>query len=305
MKNVAKINLELEHCTECPYCRQPEGSSAHLCHGYDVILDVGDGEVIPDFCPFVLKRLEAVMAVINAGTAQTIPKKFLTEIEKKQKDSPDEKFGADHGFNHMRNVTAIGIDLLESFVGWGYSSSDTIQKEKLLLQIAAYMHDIGLADTSNNHEVHSAELAKSFLLGTKKYKAKVDISEEDALTIAHAIYNHSEGMETRTNVDAALLLADKLDVAGDRILRCFSTSPILHELTKVKKTSFKFYGKKPGKADGATLSYETEGGFDVLALREWPKCVAIPMKLTKEYFKLPKFEFVVNGEQINVKEIIR
>ena len=257
---------------------------------------MGDGEAIPDFCPFVIERLEKVLKVIDEGSIGTIPKKFINQIERKQKDDPNPKFYADHGWGHVRRVTAIGKDFLESCVGYGYSSSNTVLKEKFLLEIAALMHDIGLADSARNHEIHSAELAKKYLSGPK-----VDIDLEDACTIVHAIYNHSKGDETQTIIDAALILADKLDVAKERIIR--PEDEITKELLKVHATGFRFHGKL-GKAKSAELWYETDEGFNALALRDWPKAVSIPYRITTEFLGLSEFMFTINGRQIDFKGII-
>lgn len=298
MQNVAKINLELSRCTDCPYCRKLQGYADYFCQ-HDLAtpgIEVGDGELVPDFCPFVIERLKKVLDTIKDGTSTTIPKKYLNQIEKKQKDDPDPKFGADHSFAHITRVIDIGNSFFDECFEYGYTDSNKVLKERYLFSIAVYLHDIGLADSSRNHDIHSAELAKKYLSGPK-----VDIDLEDAYTIVHAIGNHSKGEETRTIIDAALILADKLDVTKHRIVRV--TSPITKELLKVEKIDFELSGKK-GKVELATLRYTTNGDFDALSLREWPKCVSIPMMVAKKFLKVPNFQFIVDGVEINVKEII-
>lgn len=298
MRNVAKINLELEHCTDCPYCRKPQGYAEFYCQ-HDLKtpgVEVGNGEDIPDYCPFVIERLKNVVKTLEESTVGSIPKKFINQVEKKQKDDPNPKFGADHGFRHIKRVTEIGMDFLENCVGYGFSSTDTVLKEKLLLRIAAMMHDIGLADSSRNHAIHSAELAKKYLSG-----GKVDIDLEDAYTVVHAIANHSDGEEINTIVDAALILADKLDVTSDRIVRV--TDKITSAVTKIQKAEFHLYGKL-GKGEGAELRYTVDDGFDSSVLKEWPKCVKIPYRVTTEFLGLSEFKFFINGEEIDYKSII-
>ena len=298
MRNVAKINLELEHCTECPYCRKPQGYSELYCQHdlYTPGIEVGDGDVIPDFCPFVIERLENVLKTIEDGSVGTIPKKYLNQIERKQKDDPDPKFGVDHAWSHIRDVTAFGKAFLGDCVEYGYSTPNTVQKEGILLAIAAYLHDIGLADSSRNHEIHSAELAKKYLSGPK-----IDIDVEDAYTIVHAIYNHSKGEETRTIVDAALVLADKLDVVKSRVVR--PTDEFVKEMTKINKASFRIYGRDH-KAEGAVLRYEADEGFDVAKMKLHPKHIQIPKMIATEYLGLPTFKFMVNDEVVDIKGII-
>lgn len=298
MQNVAKINLELEHCTDCPYSCKPQGYAEYYCQ-HDLKtpgVEVGDGEVIPDFCPFVIERLKKVLETIQDGTIGSIPKKFIAQVERKQRDDPHPKFGADHSWRHIQRVSEIGMRFLEDCVGYGYSSTDTVLKEKLLLQIAAYMHDIGLADSARNHEIHSAELTKKYLSGPK-----VDIDLEDAYTIVHAVANHTKGEETETIVDAALILADKLDVTADRIVRV--TDKITGECTKIQSAEFRFRGKD-GKAKGTELRYTVDEGFDLSVFKAWPKAIMVPYRITTEFLGLQEFNFFINDEQIDYKAVL-
>ncbi|MBR1801643.1 HD domain-containing protein [Candidatus Saccharibacteria bacterium] len=295
MANVAKINLLVERCMDCPYCRKPQGYAEFYCQ-HDLRtpgVEVGDGERVPDYCPFVIERLKGVLEMVENGGSGAFPKKLLKQIERKQIDDPNPKFGADHSFRHARRVSEIGVDFLEHCVGYGFSSPNTVLKEKLLFQIAAWLHDIGLADSVRNHEIHSAELAKKFLTG-----AKIDIDAEDADVIVHAVANHSKGDETQTIVDAALILADKLDVTSDRIVRL--TDGITREVQKIQAAEFKFYGKL-GQPKGAELRYMVDEGFDRKFFRIWPKAIQVPYRLTTEYFGLEEFRFLINGEPVELK----
>jgi hypothetical protein len=304
MRNVAKINLEINRCVECPYCNKPEGCSECFC-AHDLKhpgLELGDGETIPDFCPFVLERLRGVLAVIDNCSCGSIPKKYLNQIEKRQRDDPHPKFGADHSFGHAQSVTRIGIKFLESCVPYGFTTPNTIQKEILLFKIAAYMHDIGLADSAHNHAIHSAELTKAFFAKNPK----IDIDMEDAYTIVHAISNHSDGAETRTMTDAALILADKLDVTSQRIVRV--TDKITEAVTHIVSTKYELYGeKKKGqmKAIGARLIYKTDGNFDVSAIKIWPKSIRIPQMITKDFLGLSEFHFVLDEEEIDIETVLK
>ena len=296
MSNIAKINLSLSCCAECPYVRK-NGGEYYCTHDLKNLgLSVGGGDKIPDFCPFVLKRLEEVLKTMDSVSGYSIPKKYINQIERKQVDDPNPKFGADHGWKHAARVYKYGASFLESLIPYGLNSPDCIQKQELMLAIAAKMHDIGLADSAQNHSIHSAEL-------TKKYfeSKKVDIDLEDACVIAHAIYNHSDGEVTNTMVDAALILGDKLDVTSERIVRV--TDKITAELTKVESVEYTIFGTN-GNAEGAELSYIASDDFDVEALKEWPKCVEIPKMITTKFLKLPTFRFMVNGEEIDIKKLI-
>ena len=299
--NKAKINLECNCCRECPYVREKtERGGKFYCvyHGMkNPGLDVGEGDYIPDWCPFVLIRLEKVAKTIHDCSGACIPKKYLTAIERKQKlGDPDPKFGADHSFGHAHRVFEYGRDFLEECIGFGILSNNQIQKLNLLLEIASELHDIGLADSARNHNIHSAELAKKFF-----ESGKVDIDEEDAQMITHAIYNHTKGHETRNFLDAALLLGDKLDVTKDRIVS--TRNNILFELTKVNKVEFELFGKL-SEPRGAKLTYYTEDNFNYLALRDWDKCISVPLRLTENFLKLPEFHFFINEKEVDVSEIL-
>ncbi len=298
--NIAKINLEVARCLDCPYCHKPDGYPAYHCtHDlHNPGIEVGEGEVIPDFCPFVLERLEKMLKKVADCPATTIPKKYIAEIGRRQKDDPDPKFGADHAWDHVKRVVDFGDEFLEHCVAYGYLSSDSVQKEKILFKMAAYMHDIGLADTKMNHAIHSAGLAERFLMNPKN-----DISEEDVHVIVHAICNHSEGRETRTLTDAVLLISDKVDMTKERVNRVME--PILAEMLKIERVDFRFVGKN-GKAKRAELCYFTdkEKKFDVLSLKKHPRFVSVPMRVALDYFRVPEFRFLVDGKLIDVKQII-
>lgn len=303
MKNVAKINLEIDKCSECPYCNNPEGSVSHYC-AHDLKnpgIDVGNGEKVPDFCPFVLQRLKAVYDRMTSANSVTIPTKFLNQIEKKQIDDPNPKFGADHGFKHAKRVYEYGEKFLFDMISHGLNTNNSIQKQQLLLSIAARLHDIGLADSSRNHAIHSSELAKKYL-----QPPKIDIDIQDACDIAHAIYNHSDGEDTRNLLDAALLLGDKLDVTKERIVRV--TGPITAELLKVETVEFVILGRyqtdrESGSVTGVELRYTTSGdNFKVSALSEWPKCISVPRRVAMDFLEVP-FKFIVDGVEVDMKKL--
>jgi HD superfamily phosphodiesterase len=297
--NIAKVDLSVTNCRECPFCHKPKGCAEYYCR-HDLKhpgVDVGEGKKVPDFCPFVLGRLQKALRAMDSVSNCAIPKKNVCEIEKKQKDSPDTKFDADHGRGHINRVTDIGLSIFKKCAIWGFFSPDSIQKEQLLFEIAASLHDIGLADSSSNHATHSAEVAKRFLTGPK-----IDLDEEDVEVIIHAIRNHSKGEEIKSGTDAILLLADKLDVTKERIIRV--RSKIAAELSKVYSVSYNFHGRAGRRPSRAELRYVTKDDFDIEALLDWPKIVTIPMRVTKEFFKVPEFRFIVNEEVIDLSKII-
>ena len=297
MDNVIKIDgIEIYHCSECPYHNCPGGHATYYC-AHDLKnpgLDVGDGEKIPDFCPFVLERLEKVLEQTDTAISKINPARMLKQIEKRQEDDPNPKFAADHGTKHVERVCSYGGKFLSDLISHGRNTENSIQKQQLLLQIAAKMHDIGLADSPRNHAIHSSELAKRFL-----QSPKIDIGAQEAYDIAHAIYNHSDGRETTNLLDAALLLGDKLDVAKERIIR--TPTPITIELLKVEKVEYVLTGDFK-HLNGAELHYTTSGeNFKIGALAEWPKCVSVPRAIAMDFLKIP-FKFIVDDVEIDMRK---
>jgi len=298
MANTAMINLSVENCQECPFVRYQKEHASYFCTRElaPMGFNIGDGEGVPDFCPFVLQRLQGVLDVLDETTSGAIPKKYLTQIERKQRDDPDPKFGADHSFHHAQRVYEYGEKFLMDLIDFQLNSPDFIQKQKLMLKIAANLHDIGLADSARNHAVHSAELAKKYFSS-----GKVDIDLQDANEIVHAICNHSDGNETRNLLDAALALGDKLDVSKERIVRV--TSPITAELIKVDSVEYRIVGSNR-EAKRAELRYVTSGGFNVQSLSEWPKSVLIPKMIAEKMLGL-SFRFFVDEAEIDFKAILK
>lgn len=296
-RNVAKINLEIRQCSDCPFARLQSGYDGEWYCVHDLNnpgLKV-EKETVPDWCPFVLERLQKVLGIMQNGTGTAMPKKWLNEIMRKQRDDPDPKFGADHTFGHIDRVVKYGENFLEECVRFGVVSNNEIQRLKLLLRISAMLHDVGLADSSRNHEIHSAELAKKYLLS-----GKLDIDDEDVQMIVHAIFNHSKGNETRNALDAALIIGDKLDVTKKRIVR--ETDAITVELKKVEQVEYKFFGWS--KPDVAELRYTTNGeDFDVSKLSYWPKALSIPERIAREFLGAKKFRFLVDGNEVDVSKI--
>jgi len=292
-ENVAKINLEVRKCQDCPFVRKQKGYAGWFCtHDLHTPGIEVNENMVPSWCPFVVGRLQKVLGIMEDVSEASIPKKWIRQIERKQKDHPDPKFGADHAWKHIENVTSYGEDFLEYCVGYGIVSNNEVMRLKLLLRIAAMLHDVGLAETNEGYAIHSAGMARKYLSSKK-----IDIEERDIDLICHAISDHSYGQDTKNLLDAALLLGDKLDVTRDRMIR--KTKPIIEELMKVEKVEYRFLGKL-FVPTGAELRYFTNGDFDVSVLKSWPKAITIPRKVTLEFLGLSSFKFLVDGKEVNI-----
>ena len=109
----------------------------------------------------------------------------------------------EHSFAHVGRVADTARYILETM---GYSAH-----EVELVQMAAYLHDIGNLVNREEHSQSGATMAFCLL-------EKTDMPAEDIATIVTAIGNHDEGTGVAVNpVSAALILADKSDVRRSRV----------------------------------------------------------------------------------------
>ena len=109
----------------------------------------------------------------------------------------------EHSFAHVGLVAANAKYILETL---GFEER-TIE----LVQIAAYLHDIGNLVNRVDHSQSGAVMAFRIL-------DHMDMDPADVATVVTAIGNHDEGTGVPVNaVAAALILADKSDVRRNRV----------------------------------------------------------------------------------------
>lgn len=109
----------------------------------------------------------------------------------------------EHSFAHVGRVSYTAGYILKTL---GYS-----EKEIELVQISAYLHDIGNLVNRVDHSQSGAVMAFRIL-------DKMGMPPEDIATIVTAIGNHDEGTGVPVNpIAAALILADKTDVRRTRV----------------------------------------------------------------------------------------
>lgn len=109
----------------------------------------------------------------------------------------------EHSFAHVGLVAANSKYILETL---GYSP-----REVELVQIAAYLHDIGNLVNRIDHSQSGAVMAFRIL-------DHMDMDAADVATVVTAIGNHDEGTAFPVNaVAAALIIADKTDVRANRV----------------------------------------------------------------------------------------
>lgn len=109
----------------------------------------------------------------------------------------------EHSFSHVGNVARMGKYILERT---NHSKHDVE-----MVQIAAYLHDIGNLVNRIEHSQSGAIMAFRIL-------DNLGMCAEDIATITTAIGNHDEGTGVPVNhIAAALIIADKTDVRRSRV----------------------------------------------------------------------------------------
>lgn len=109
----------------------------------------------------------------------------------------------EHSFAHVEKVAKTAKYILRTL---GFDSHSVE-----LVQIAAYLHDIGNLVNRVDHSQSGAVMAFRIL-------DRMNLPAEDIATVVTAIGNHDEGTGVAVNpVAAALILADKSDVRRSRV----------------------------------------------------------------------------------------
>ncbi len=133
----------------------------------------------------------------------------------------------EHSFAHVSVVANTAKQILESLE---YPEHDIE-----LVQIAAYLHDIGNLINRNDHSQSGALLAFRLL-------NEIEMPPKDIAMVCTAIGNHDEGTGVPVNpLAAALIIADKTDVRRSRVRNRDFTSFDIHDRVNysVKKSTVK------------------------------------------------------------------
>lgn len=321
-----KVLLEISNCSECPnhyvagiitadsfehevglYCmktRDTEDSwERHTRDGYLPYRLVASDEwnvrkisKIPDWCPYVAQQYRKILDYIM-NDPEYLEK--MHEVYERRMD--DWRDGSDNGVRHAVRVANYADQFLSqcSELYFWKSNCYVSEKDAWLTKIAALLHDVAIGE--DDHGKIGEDYARDYLNGM------VGLSVVDVEMIAKAISEHSHGERLETMVDAALCLADKMDVSELRVRKDVSEmdlTPMLREMQKIERVEYAILaeGREPY---GAELRYETAEDFKVTKLREWPECVTVPRMITKEFLKLRSFSFIVNGERIDIRRLTK
>lgn len=148
----------------------------------------------------------------------------------------DESLGAlgytEHSFAHVTKVADTAKYILETL--------DYPKREIELVQIAAYLHDIGNLVNRIDHSQSGAVMAFRIL-------DRMKCDPDGIATIVTAIGNHDEGTGIPVNaVAAALIIADKSDVRRTRVRNTDKLSFDIHDRVNysVKKAQVRINEEK-------------------------------------------------------------
>ena len=133
----------------------------------------------------------------------------------------------DHGVGHVKLVSSSALKIFQLLRKAGIST--TTQRDhkfsdedvKVLLFLAASLHDVGMSVDREMHEWISIIMAKDILMDILKkhyndYKATIMLSE-----ILHAILSHRRRGKPKTLEAEIVRLADGLDIAKGRAYMVF------------------------------------------------------------------------------------
>lgn len=152
----------------------------------------------------------------------------------------------EHSFAHVGRVAEMGKYILERT---GHSKHDIE-----MVQIAAYLHDIGNLVNRIEHSQSGAIMAFRIL-------DKMGMCAEDIATITTAIGNHDEGTGVPVNhIAAALIIADKTDVRRSRVRNTDISTFDIHDRVNYSVKSSKVEISDDDKIITLILEIDTEYG---------------------------------------------
>lgn len=187
----------------------------------------------------------------------------------------------EHSFPHVCRVAETARYILES-LGFG-------EKDLELVQIAAYLHDIGNLINRVEHSQSGAVMAFRIL-------DKLGMNAEDIATVVTAIGNHDEGTGVPVNpVAAALIIADKSDVRRTRVRNHDIASFDIHDRVNysVVDAGFKVM-------DGKIAELKIEIDSKVSSIMDYFEIFLNRMLMCKKASETLglSFRLLINGQQI-------
>ena len=209
---------------------------------------------------------------------------FLDTVEKIEniKFITNGKWDWEHGLGHYKRVAEyVRVILLQL---------DADERTIDLGMTAALLHDIGLSKGDKvDHAVESSKIFVDFICND-------DVTHDEVELLRQAIFDHSKGNNIQSLIGLSLVLADKLDVTYHRIVNSCIQDIMNKEIQKIQKVDINITDKD------LIVQYTTNSSFDVNVLKDWPKTITIPYKVSE--FLNKSFKFIVNNVNIDVSGFI-
>lgn len=194
----------------------------------------------------------------------------------------DGKWDWEHGLGHYKRVAEYTKKILLQL--------DADDRTIELAITSALLHDIGLSKGDKvDHALESSKMFTDFI-------DKNDITKTEYEVLKQAIMDHSKGNNISSLVGLSLVLADKLDVTYHRTINSSIQDTINKEIQKVKKVDIKITDKE------LIVYYITDDDFDINILKNWPKAITIPYKVSKYLNK--KYVHMLNNKKIDISSFI-
>lgn len=175
----------------------------------------------------------------------------------------DPEFGRDLGMMHWFNVSSIASSFVVDVGG--------NEHDALLADIAGLLCGCGLVDGFAGYPENSAKMAYDYL--TERYYGSA-LNGQDIDLICHAIANYVSGEEIQNVIDAALCIADKVDIGSNRIKK-----PVTETQKAQMNIRRVYYFIGTDEAGTIGINYDSSGTFKPYAfLKGWPDGYQVPHK---------------------------
>ena len=188
----------------------------------------------------------------------------------------------EHGHRHISIVSKRAGDILEKL---GYPER-TVE----LTRIAGYMHDIGNSVNRVDHAHSGAILSYNIL-------KDMGMNVEERTEIMMAIGNHDENTGTAiSNISAALILADKSDVARSRVSKNNIATFDIHDKVNYAVTNANLHLDKETKVITLKLDIDTK----ICPVLDYFKIFmdrTIMSKYAAKYLKI-WYELIINNTKL-------
>jgi len=228
---------------------------------------------------------------------------WMAAIDKHAEEITREEYLYDHSEGHAHAVADRAMDFI-----WKLRMSD---EEVWLAGIAGLLHDIGNAVNRDDHEKESARMLEE---DGRNFLRSVGMKDEGSMDrLIYAVSAHSSGNEINDVLDAAVVLADKIDQRKSRMLvseeaameyfdemdragRGYSEAikTMFINVMKVNDVSIEIWD------DRLVVKYAVDEGFGMGLFHAWPKAVRVPFRVAQ--FLGKGFELSINGVTVPEEE---